>query len=427
MCLILAMFWLLEKKSSKILPNYMVIVVLAKLIDGSFLSKWECRTYTSDEYDEMQRILFDHLCPLLIIKMLPMKTFDDLNSSVMYGHFSQNKMHGSRSPELDYECIASFLLSRALCEFEFEDVRKLSAELCGRIHPQVLFPVICSKLELFVDSKNVLKIKACLFSICTSLMVRGWESLAHPLMHEIKRMVETVLLWPCLNADSVSKVQHGCIDCLALMICVELQAEESITESMSDRIRVIGKKAAGDSIVTYVMNQFFNDRKEQTSSPDFGEENCESVAALPLSFRLCMGNVLISTCQKISESCKKHFAAQVLPFLIDSLKFELKSEIRAACIQVLFSAVYHLRSAVLPFVYDLLKISLKALRKESGKERMAGAKLIASLMASEDVILENISVGLLEARSVLSTVSSSDPSPELRQLCCKLLACISSP
>ncbi|CAL5193475.1 unnamed protein product [Lathyrus oleraceus] len=410
-----------------VLHHVLLHVREQKGIDESFLSKWECRTYTSDEYDEMQRTLFDHLCPLLIIKMLPMKTFDDLNSSVMYGHFSQNKMHGSRSPELDHDCIASFLLSRALCEFEFEDVRKLSAELCGRIHPQVLFPVICSKLDMSVDSKNVLKIKTCLFSICTSLMVRGRESLSHPLMHTIKRMVETVLLWPCLNADSVSKVQHGCIDCLALMICVELQAEESITDSTSDRIRIIGKKAAGDSIVTYVMNQFFHDRKEQTSNPEFGEENCESVAAVPLSFRLCMGNVLISTCQKISESCKKHFAAQVLPFLIDSLKFELKSEIRAACIQVLFSAVYHLRSAVLPYAYDLLKTSLKALRKESGKERMAGAKLIASLMASEDVILENIAVGLLEARSVLSTVSSSDPSPELRQLCSKLLACISSP
>ncbi|KAK2363386.1 hypothetical protein QL285_088377 [Trifolium repens] len=95
----------------------------------------------------------------------------------------------------------------------------------------VLLPVLCSKLDLAVNSKNVLKIKACLFSICTSLVVRVWESLSHPLMHAIKRMIETVLLWPCLNADSVSKVQHGCIDY---------------------RIRAIGKKAAGDSVVTYV-------------------------------------------------------------------------------------------------------------------------------------------------------------------------------
>ncbi|KAK2363468.1 putative polyribonucleotide nucleotidyltransferase 1, chloroplastic [Trifolium repens] len=109
-----------------------------KEIDESFLSRWECRTYTSDEYEEMQRTLFEHLCPLLIIKMLPMKTFDALNSPVMHGHLSQNKMHGSGSscPELDYECIFAFLLDKALREFQFEDVRKLSAELCGRIFPQ---------------------------------------------------------------------------------------------------------------------------------------------------------------------------------------------------------------------------------------------------------------------------------------------------
>ena len=32
-----------------------------------------------------------------------------------------------------------FIIFRAFCEFEFEEVRKLSAELCGRIHPQVIF------------------------------------------------------------------------------------------------------------------------------------------------------------------------------------------------------------------------------------------------------------------------------------------------
>ncbi|XP_061373685.1 uncharacterized protein LOC133316013 isoform X2 [Gastrolobium bilobum] len=411
-----------------VLHHVLLRVREQKKIDESFLSRWECRTYTSDEFEEMQRSLFEHLCPLLIIKMLPMKTFNDLNSSIMYGHLSQNIMHDtdSRDTGIGYECIAALLLNRAFCEFEFEDVQKLSAELCGRIHPQVLFPFLCSKLEHAVDSENILKIRACLFSICTSLVVRGWESLSHPSMHAIRRLIETVLLWPCLNADSVSKAQHGCIDCLALMVCAELQAQESITDTMPDRIRVAGKEesaAAGNSVVTYVINRFLNDKKEQS---ELGDENSEFVASVPLSFRLCMGNVLISTSQKISESCKKHFAAQVLPSLLHSLEFEMKSEIRAACTQVLFSAVYHLRSAVLPFAYDLLKISLIALRKESEKERMAGAKLIASLMASEDVILENISGGLLEARSVLSTVSSSDPSVELQQICRKLLACISS-
>ncbi|KAK7285567.1 hypothetical protein RJT34_20343 [Clitoria ternatea] len=410
-----------------VLHHVLLHVREQKEIDENFLSRWEHRTYTNDEFEEMQRSLFERLCPLLIIKMLPLKTFNDLNSSVMYGHLCQSIIHdaGSRAAKIDYECIAALLVNRAFCEFEFEDVRKLSAELCGRIHPQVIFPYLCSVLEMAVDAKNTLKIKACLFSICTSLVVRGWESLSHPSMHAIKRIIETVLLWPCLNADSVSKVQHGCIDCLALMICAEQQASESIRGSMPDRIRAVGKK--GNSVISYVINQFFNDKNEKNSTPELEDENSELADAVPLSFRLCMANVLISTCQKISESCKKQFAAEVIPFLLHYLQFETKLEIRAACTQILFSAVYHLRSAVLPYASDLLTIALKAMRKESDKERMAGAKLMASLMASEDVILESISSGLLEARSVLLTISSSDPSLELQQLCCKLLACISSP
>ena len=44
-----------------------------------------------------------------------------------------------------------------------------------------------------------------------------------------------------------------------------------------------------------------------------------------------------------------------------------ESDIRAACIQVLFSAVYHLKLAVRPCACDLLKLSLKALKKGSEK------------------------------------------------------------
>lgn len=57
--------------------------------------------------------------------------------------------------------------------------------------------------------------------------------------------------------------------------------------------------------------------------------------------------------------------------LILRQQFEKRSEIRAACIQVLFSAVYHLRSAVLPYASDLLKISLKSLRKKSEKVNLS--------------------------------------------------------
>lgn len=43
------------------------------------------------------------------------------------------------------------------------------------------------------------------------------------------------------SSTAVSKAQHGCIDCLALMICTELQALKSFKGRVSDRNSPIGK------------------------------------------------------------------------------------------------------------------------------------------------------------------------------------------
>ncbi|KAA8517046.1 hypothetical protein F0562_017136 [Nyssa sinensis] len=327
--------------------------------------------------------------------------------------------------------LQALLFNRALNKFEFEDVRKLAAELCGRLHPQVLLPVISAQLEHAANAQDVLKIKACLFSICTSLVIRGRDSILHPFTLKIRKSIETVLSWPSLDKDEVSKAQHGCIDCLALMICTELEASESFRDSTSDKISVGKNSYGGDavmrnSIFTYVILQLTHNNNEFVASSNLGNENCTSEASV-LSFRLCMANVLISACQKISNSGKKPFAKKVLPCLIHFVGVAVESEIRVAILQVLFSAVYHLKTVVLPYSSDLLKVSLKALTEGSEKERMAGAKLMVSLMASEEPVMKSISWGLLEARTVLSRISLSDPSPELRQVCQKLLVCMTSP
>ncbi|KAM4079537.1 hypothetical protein ACB094_09G123500 [Castanea mollissima] len=397
-------------------------------IDEGFLSRCEGRTSTNDDPVKIQQSLFERLCPLLIIRMLPLRIFDDLTLSAMYDKLLiQGIMHGYGDFN-KHDSVAAFLLNRAFHKFEFEDVRKLAAELCGRIHPQVLFPILCSELEHAAASQDILKIKACLFSVCTSLVIRGSDSVMHPVMLKIRKTLETVLLWPSLNGDEVSKAQHGCIDCLALMICAELQALESFANT-SGKSSILGKKgdaASRNSILGYVIHQFVDDKNKDDPTSRLGNENCTLEAPVHLSFRLCMANVLISACQKISDPHKKLFAWKALPCIIRSVEAIMQSEIRAACIQVLFSAVYHLKAVVLPYASDLLKLSLKALRSESEKERMAGAKLVASLMASDDMILGSISGALLEARSVLSTVSLTDPSQELRQVCKQLLMCVTS-
>ncbi|CAL5356438.1 unnamed protein product [Camellia sinensis] len=380
-------------------------------------NRWENQNYEVDNPLKLEHSLFDRLCPLLIIRLLPLRVFNDLNSSLIYGELC--KQDTGYFDIHDAESVAGILLNRAFNKFEFEDVRKLSAELCGRIHPQVLFPLIASQLEHAVDARDVLKIKACLFSICTSLVARGRDSLLHPIVLKIRNTIETILLWPSSDGDEVSKAQHGCIDCLALMICTELQTLESfrdLTSKNTSLVRMDSSRDAAmrDSVRSYVIHQLTRDK------------DCTYEASISMSFVLCMANVLISACQKIPDSCKRPFAREILPRLIQSVEVMMESEYRAACLQVFFSAVYHLKSTILPYTSDLLRVSLKSLREGSEKEKMAGAKLMASLMASEEAIVNSIAGGLLEAITVLSSLSSSDPSPDVRQVSEKLLACLTS-
>lgn len=49
----------------------------------NLLSKATGGINMSDDF-KLEDSLFDRLCPLLIIRLLPLRVFNDLNSSVMY-------------------------------------------------------------------------------------------------------------------------------------------------------------------------------------------------------------------------------------------------------------------------------------------------------------------------------------------------------
>lgn len=352
------------------------------------------------------------------MRLLPLRVFDDLNSYAFYDELPtklathDDECLGTQSTE----CVAGLLINRALSNSEYDDVRRLAAELCGRIHPKVLIPIMSYQLKNASNSKDLLKIKACLFSTCTSLLVRGTDAYAHPDVLQIRKAIETVLLWPSVDGDDISKAQHGCIDCLALMLCTELQASKAVKNSTSR------DSVAKGSVCSYVIHQLACD-EDTIISLKLGRDE---VPKAHLSFRLCMANVLISACQKVPRASKKPFVSKILPCILHSVKEIADSEVRAACIQVFFSMVYHLKSLVLPYSSDLLKASIKSLREGSEKERIAGAKLLASLMASEETVIQNISGGLLEARALLQDICSSDPSLDVRKMCQRLLLCLTS-
>ncbi|XP_021724096.1 uncharacterized protein LOC110691464 [Chenopodium quinoa] len=401
---------------------------------GSVHATVDKKTCKNDALDKVENMLFDRLCPLLVIKVLPLRVFDDFNCMTMYGQaLKQRVANGTDNIDVhDYECVATLLFNRAFSQTEYEDVRKLAAELCGRIHPQILFPVALSYLQRTAESKDAMQMKSCLFAVCTSLSIRGWDSASHPDVSKIIRTLRAVLLWPSVDGDEVSKVQHGCIDCLALIICAESQAPKTVRGSAetSDTqnalmIQTSGALISGSSVLSFVIDNLIKDNYEAGLRSKL-VENTAHKTCISISFRLCMANVLISACQKMPESVKNTFARKTLPRLISSTQDIENAEIRAACVQVLFSAACHLKLGIVPYAHDLLKISFSSLRKEAEQEKMAGAKLMASLMASDDAVIERISGKLLEARSILLHVSTSDPSPQLRQVCQKLLVCLTS-
>lgn len=90
--------------------------------------------------------------------------------------------------------------------------------------------------------------------------------------------------------------------------------------------QIAGDAASRNSILSYVIHKFVYDENKDVSTSKLGNENCALEAPVRLSFRLCMANVLISACQKITDSHKKPFAQKALPCLIRSVEvFQLLS------------------------------------------------------------------------------------------------------
>ncbi|CAA7399297.1 unnamed protein product [Spirodela intermedia] len=386
-------------------------------MDESWVSDRSKESFESDNAIRLKSSVFSRLCPLLILRLLPLKIFDNLGSSTLYGVFPNEENWKAQKDACmsNRESIAPLLINRAFGLFEYEDVRKLAAELCGRLHPQVLIPIVAYHIRSASESRDALKLKACLFAVCTSLVGRGAETASHPSMAEIRQVIDSVLSWPSVGSDEVPKAQHGCVDCLALMICAEVQSPEPLR---GPRNHPGSDALAGSAVLTRVMQRLAS----ESPSPDHHE-----LGSSPAS-RLFMASVLISACQKVASSERSELARRILSALIPSIESIADSEVRPACLQVLFSAVYHLKSSVLQYSMDLFKLSIKALKKGSEKEKIAAAKLLVALMASEDGIVERISTGLIEAKSTLASISMADSSSrELRQLCEKLLACLTSP
>lgn len=79
-------------------------------------------------------------------------------------------------------------------------------------------------------------------------------------MLEMSRILSLIkqYFYIILFVVTVSKAQHGCIDCLALMICAKLQAPESFEDCTSWRRNIAGKKGNRGWYFVLAMNDYGN-------------------------------------------------------------------------------------------------------------------------------------------------------------------------
>ncbi|CAM6127208.1 unnamed protein product [Calypogeia fissa] len=497
---------------------------------------------TSQEGGDLGKELFQRLSPLLVLRVLPLDAFNDRTSKELYGDGAPDTVAA--------ECITSLLLDRVCGGFEFEDVRKVASELTGRLLPNIMIPLITAQLEDAYHTQDLLRAKACIYVLCTSLGIRGQESLNHPLMTSVCQILTSTLLWQWAQDDKgfseVGKVQHGCIDCFAMMICAELQPqqialsslERSTVELSIDRTQIdlvdelsqsevekslqspkimfveelpeseqlksrhlvgIEQKRLVEDISTEGQGQtrlsatkrirpklieelhiresgqetivrgdqptgshpaillpliacligqhrrlpWLNQSSPQASGLiDVSHDNSaageglkvvpenENVGTSPSrAFRVCMANALISACQKVAPGARTLLASRMILPLVHFVQTSTDSKLRGACLQVLFTAVYHLKAAaVLPYAIDLFDMSIAAIKSRGMlEERIAGAKLLASLLASDEALVKEMAPRLMDAQIALSSISAMDSSPELRLICENLLSCLSTP
>jgi hypothetical protein len=175
--------------------------------------------------------VFERLTPLLVLRVLPLAAFEDpLAEEALYGTLADGD-DGSAAASNAPLCIAAALLLRMGDGREPDDVRRVSAELVGRLRADVAWPRLVARTLCCVDARRLRELRACLFAACAALAARGAAALpgAAPPPRALLAALTRVLTWQARESESgddteVMKTQLGVMDFLATLVAVQLDA-----------------------------------------------------------------------------------------------------------------------------------------------------------------------------------------------------------
>jgi len=384
------------------------------------LSPTDLDDETPDATATLRSLLFDRLAPLLILRVLPVEGFRE----------------DTAEDAGDLGKVGVLLIERVSQLYEFEEVRKLAAELCGSLPMQyVVEPCLEALWALLAPDVHGLsraqgidgpaRVKGLLLALCHSISSHGKE--ANRFAVEIATTV-----FPVLAAyesdepreeqgenedDSVErhKATLAVIDCLALTAQAECQADTGEEGGKASRILsealaclVSGEGGAGPDV------------------PHPAEACLFPSKDAALGCRVSMGNVLV----QFFKMAQPQVAKPVLHMLLQRVAqaaVELNAPaLRATCMQILFVGAYTVsRGGDAATTSELMPVCLQGLQDTADEVQMAALKLLGALFGAVAVgggISEETCQAALGALRGMTT--AEDKSEEVRQLAGQLEASI---
>ncbi len=259
--------------------------------------------------------VFVRLQPLLLLRVLPLDAFtDELAEEVLYSAAEFGAT--TEAPHGGAPCIASILLARMCDANEPAEVRRVSAELAGRLRPDVAWPALLSRTLDAERATDFPRLRACLFAACAALAARGAAAIpgSVPPSRALLRALTGVLVFDgvadnaALTEEELMKTQMGCIDCLAMLCAAQLAAAPGAMA----RIEVLGGDSQGDAeCVADVLSPLLDVATCARDAPPW--HDAPVLPAVLPSLRACCANVVITASKHATSRAHAPLARRVLP------------------------------------------------------------------------------------------------------------------
>ncbi|PRP89845.1 hypothetical protein PROFUN_00187 [Planoprotostelium fungivorum] len=318
-------------------------------------------------------ILFYRIRPLLLLRLLPIQIF----SSV-------------RTDDLQRDIHVSGLIDRLITVTENPSefpqvVRKLSAEILGRIHPSVTGHTITQRIyDILTRNDDIQSSKLWLYSLCNMLSIYNYEN------REVLQEQENSRNWmEETGNEEIAKLQMGVVDCMSLILQCSLVNENLQNIPGTDH-----------SLVLYLL--------------DHVKRHCEDTS--PSGRLIYTFGIFANAAKTMSISTLKKLTSTSFIIMGDIIiKSHADAVIKSQAFQVLFHMGFFLKGEVQPWKRDLLDISMDAIQHKHPRIRFNALKLLGIPLSEPEGLFEE-EEKFFRLQMSLQSIANMDASEESRKL-----------